>query len=152
MSFATLLTSDLIAIAPPWRTFSATIDGLVDLMIAAGTLPVPQRDAVRAAVALREADGSTAVPEIAIGVPHARVGGLAGPAAALAVAPEGLYEPVPTVRVRIVALLVSPTAATEAHLKLLAAVATTLRSALLRSALLDARTPARALAILQQHG
>lgn len=152
MSLATLLTSDLIAVAPPWCTFPATIDGLVDLMVAASTLPPRRRDEVRAAVALREADGSTAVPEIAIGVPHARVGGLTGPIAALAVAPEGLYEPFPTLRIRIVALLVSPSAATEAHLKLLAGVATTLRSASLRSSLLDARSPAAALAILQQHG
>lgn len=152
MSFATLLTSELIAIAPPWRTFTSTIDGLVDLMVAAGTLPAVRRDDVRQAVAMREAEGSTAVSEIAIGVPHARVAGLPGPIAALAVAPDGLYEPVPTVRIRIAALLVSPNAATEAHLKLLAGVATTLRSAPLRSALLDARTPADAFAILRHHG
>jgi mannitol/fructose-specific phosphotransferase system IIA component (Ntr-type) len=152
MSLATMLTADLIAFAPPWRTFAVTIDGLVDLMVEARTLPGEWRDEVRRAVALREAEGSTAVPEIAVGVPHARVRGLPGPLAALAIAPEGLYEPVPTVRLRIVALLVSPNAATEAHLKLLAGVATTLRSAPLRGALLDARTPAQALAVLQQHG
>lgn len=152
MSFVTLLTSELIAIGPPWRTFASTIGGLVDLMVAADTLPAVRRDDVCRAVALREAEGSTAVSEIAIGVPHARVGGLPGPIAALAVAPGGLYEPVPTVRIRIAALLISPNAATEAHLKLLAGVATTLRSAPLRGALLDARTPAAALAILQQHG
>ena len=152
MTLATLLTADLIAIAPPWRTFPSTIDGLVDLMVTASTLPAARRDDVCRAVALREAEGSTAVSEIAIGVPHARVGGLPRPIAALAVAPDGLYEPVPTVRIRIAALLVSPDAATEAHLKLLAGVATTLRSAPLRGALLDAPTPAAALAILQQHG
>jgi PTS system nitrogen regulatory IIA component len=152
MTLATLLTTDLIAIAPPWRTFASTVDGLVDLMIAAGILPGARRDDVRLAVALREAEGSTAVSEIAIGVPHARVDGLSRPIAALAVAPEGLYEPVPTVRIRIAALLVSPNAATEAHLNLLAGVATTLRSAPLRGALLDARTPTAALAILRQHG
>jgi mannitol/fructose-specific phosphotransferase system IIA component (Ntr-type) len=152
MSLATMLTADLIAIAPPWRTFAGTIDGLVDLMIEARTLPAAWRDDVRRAVALREAEGSTAVPEIAVGVPHARVLGLPGPLAALAIAPEGLYEPVPTVRLRIVALLVSPNAATEAHLKLLAGVATALRSAPLRGALLDAGSPAEALAVLRQHG
>jgi PTS system fructose-specific IIC component len=152
MALATILTADLIAIAPPWRTFASTIDGMVDLMVAAGMLSSARRDDVRLAVALREAEGSTAVSEIAIGVPHARVDGLSRPVAALAVAPEGLYEPVPTVRVRIATLLVSPNAATEAHLKLLAGVATTLRSAPLRAALLAARTPAAALAILRQHG
>jgi PTS system nitrogen regulatory IIA component len=152
MSLATMLTADVIAIAPPWRTFTSTIDGLVDLMVAARTLSGEWRDDVRRAVALREAEGSTAVPEIAIGVPHARVGGLPGAVAALAIAPDGLYEPFPTVRVRIVALLLSPNAATEAHLKLLAGVATTLRSAPLRGALLDAASPTAALAILRQHG
>ena len=152
MSLATLLTADVIAIAPPWRTFAATIDGLVDLMIAGQTLSGERRDDVRQAVALREAEGSTAVPEIAIGVPHARVPGLPGALAALAIAPDGLYEPFPTVRVRIVTLLISPNAATEAHLKLLAGVATTLRSGPLRGALLDAGSPAAALAILRQHG
>jgi mannitol/fructose-specific phosphotransferase system IIA component (Ntr-type) len=152
MLLGSLLTPELIAIAPPWRTFAATIDGLVDLMVAASTLPAKRRDDVCRAVALREAEGSTAVSEIAIGVPHARVDGLPRPIAALAVAPDGLYEPVPTVRIRIAALLVSPNAATEVHLRLLAGVATTLRSAPLRGALLDARTPAAALAILRQHG
>jgi mannitol/fructose-specific phosphotransferase system IIA component (Ntr-type) len=152
MSLATMLTADLIAIAPPWRTFAGTIEGLVDLMIEARVLPGEWRDDVRRAVALREAEGSTAVPEIAVGVPHARVLGLPGPLAALAIAPEGLYEPVPTVRLRIVALLVSPNAATEAHLKLLAGVATTLKSGPLRGALLDAESPADALAVLRRHG
>jgi mannitol/fructose-specific phosphotransferase system IIA component (Ntr-type) len=152
MPLATLLTTDLIAIAPPWRTFDSTIAGLVDLMIAARLLPADRRADVCTAVAIREADGSTAVSEIGVGVPHARVAGLTQPLVTLALSPDGLYEPVPTVRIRIVSLLVSPTAATEAHLKLLAGVATTLRSGRLRSTLLDARTAADVLAILQDHG
>jgi PTS system nitrogen regulatory IIA component len=121
-------------------------------MVAAGALPADRRDDVERAVARREAEGSTAVFEIGIGLPHARVAGLGGPLAALALAADGLYEAVPTVRIRIVALLVSPASATEAHLKLLAGVATTLRSPLLRATLLDAATPAEALAVLRQHG
>jgi PTS system nitrogen regulatory IIA component len=152
MSLATLLSDDLIAIAPPWRSFLDTVSGLVDCMIQAGALPADRRGAVRDAVAAREAEGSTAVFEIGIGVPHARVPGLPGPAAALAIAPDGLYEAVPAVRIRIVALLVSPATATEAHLKLLASVATTLRSGALRGTLLGAATPADALRALRQHG
>lgn len=152
MSLASLLSSDLIAIAPPWRTFSETIAGLIDHMVGAGVLPLDRRSDVRTAIAAREAEGSTAVLEIGIGVPHARVAGLTGPLAALAIAPDGLYEAVPTVQIRIVALLVSPATATEAHLKLLAGVATTLRSATLRSALLEAHTSAEALAVLRGHG
>jgi mannitol/fructose-specific phosphotransferase system IIA component (Ntr-type) len=151
MPLATLLTPEVIAVAPPWRTFPVTIAGLVDLMVAAGTLPSARRDDVRDAVAAREAEGSTAVLEIGIGVPHARVAGLTRPIAALAVAADGLYEPVATVRIRIVTLLVSPIAATEAHLKLLANVATSLRSTTLRLRLLEARDASQALATLQAH-
>lgn len=147
-----MLTADAIAIAPPWRTFASTIDGLVDQMITAGTLAPEWRDEVRRAVTLREAESSTAVPDIAVSVPHARVRGLPAAAAALAIAPDGLYEPIPTVRIRIVALLVSPNSAIEAHLKLLAGVATMLRSAPLRAALLEAGSGAAALAVLRQHG
>lgn len=152
MSLVTLLTPGLIAVAPPWRTFAATIEGLVDLMISSDHLLPARRDDVLHAVAQREADGSTAVPEIAVSVPHARVAGLAGPIAALAIAPAGLYEPVPTVRIRLAALLLSPSAATEAHLKLLAGVATTFRSPPLRAALLDADSPDAVLAVLRRHG
>jgi mannitol/fructose-specific phosphotransferase system IIA component (Ntr-type) len=152
MSFASLLSSEVIVIAPPWRTFAETTAGLVARMVGAGVLPGARRDDVCAAVARREAEGSTAVFEIGIGLPHARVAGLDGPLAALALAADGLYEAVPTVRIRIVALLVSPASATETHLKLLAGVATTLRSPQLRAALLEAPAPADALAVLRRHG
>jgi len=152
MSFATLLSSEVIAIAPPWRTFAETTAGLVERMVGTGLLPADRQGDVCAAIARREAEGSTAVLEIGIGLPHARVAGLTGPLAALALAPGGLYEAVPMVRIRIVALLVSSASATEAHLKLLAGVATTLRSPLLRATLLEAPTPAAALAVLRQHG
>jgi mannitol/fructose-specific phosphotransferase system IIA component (Ntr-type) len=149
MPLATLLTPEVIAVAPPWRSFPATIAGLLDLMVAAGTLPPGRRDAVRDAVSAREAEGSTAVFEIGVGVPHARVPGLSGPIAAMAVSADGLYEAVPTVRIRIVTLLVSPAAATEAHLKLLAGVATSLRTSALRTRLLVARDPQAVLAALR---
>ena len=152
MSLATLLNRDLIAVAPTWRSFEATIDGLLDLLVAANHLPAERRADVRHAVVHREAEGSTAVPEIAISVPHARVAGLHGAVAALAVARNGLYEPIPTVRIRVAVLLLSPTAATEAHLKLLAGVATGLRSAPLRAALLEAHTPDDVMAALQRDG
>ena len=151
MTLATLLTPELISIAPPWRTFADTIGGLVESMVAAGMLPEARAGDVRAAVAARESEGSTAVLEIGVGVPHARVAGLRAPAAALALGPEGLYEAAPTVAIRIVALLVSPATATESHLKLLASVATALRSSPLRTALLGAADADAALGVLRQH-
>jgi mannitol/fructose-specific phosphotransferase system IIA component (Ntr-type) len=78
------------------------------------------------------------VLEIGVGVPHARIDGLTGPVVGLAIAPAGLYEAAPTVPIRIVALVLSPLAALEDHLRTLADIATLLRSAELRTLLLRA--------------
>ena len=88
--------------------------------------------------------------EIGVGVPHARLAGLETPVVALALAPEGLYEAVPTVPIRIVALVLSPIAAIEDHLRMLADIATTLRSTELRTLLLRARDEATALEALRR--
>jgi hypothetical protein len=64
--------------------------------------------------------------------------------AALALSTIGLYEAVPTVPIRIVALVLSPSVAAQEHLQLLANVALSLRSAELRVALLQAADGATA--------
>src|SRR5262249_60001182 len=96
MSFVSRLRPELIAIAPPWRGFPDTVGGLVDTLVCARAVPEAQRaEAVRAVVA-REAESSTAVLDIGIGVPHARLAGFGETVVALGLSPDGLYEPVPT--------------------------------------------------------
>jgi mannitol/fructose-specific phosphotransferase system IIA component (Ntr-type) len=151
MSFVTRLRPELIAIAPPWHGFRDTVTGLVARAVAAQALPAPQeRDAVRAVVA-REAEASTAVLDIGVGVPHARLSGLRETVVALGVSAGGLYEPVPTVAIRIAALVLSSPGASDDHLRTLAGIATLLRSAALRDTLLGAADPAVALAALDRH-
>jgi len=146
-----LLVPGLIRVAPPWTTLDATVAGLVDALVAAGRLPAERRaDAVRA-VLQREAEASTAMLEIGVGVPHARLPGLDGSAVALALSAGGLYEPVPTVPIGIVALVLSPPSAIDDHLRLLAGLGTLLRSASLRAALLEAPDGTAALALLRDH-
>lgn len=151
MSFVDRIRPGLIRIAPPWRTFADTITGLVATLAAAKALPRNSEAIAVTAITEREASASTALLDIHAGVPHARLAGLREPAVALAVSTAGLYEAVPTVPIQIVALVLSPPAATAAHLHVLAGIATLLRSPELRTALLSARDGAEALAALRQH-
>jgi len=127
MSFVARLRPELIRVASPWRTFTETITGLVEMLSAAGALPADSEAAAISAVTSREASASTALLDINAGVPHARLAGLARPALALAVSSSGLYEAVPTVPIQIVALVLSPPEATAAHLRVVAGIATLLR-------------------------
>jgi mannitol/fructose-specific phosphotransferase system IIA component (Ntr-type) len=151
MSFVARLRPELIAIAPPWRGFRDTAAGLVAMLARADAIPAAQEpDAVRAVVT-REREASTAVLETGVGVPHARLTGLRETVVALAVSRAGLYEPVPTVAIPIVALVLSPPGASNDHLRTLAGIATLLRSPELREALLQATDPAAALDALDRH-
>ena len=151
MSFVTRLRPELIAIAPPWHGFRDTAAGLVGMLVGANAIPAAQEpDAVRAVIA-REREASTAVLEIGVGVPHARLGGLRETVVSLAVSRAGLYEPVPTVGVPIVALVLSPPGASNDHLRTLAGIATLLRSPELREALLSAPDAPAALQALDHH-
>jgi mannitol/fructose-specific phosphotransferase system IIA component (Ntr-type) len=148
MPFATLLRADQIVIAPAWHGFGETVDGVLDRLVHAGVLSRTTRDEAANAVRAREREASTAVLEIGVGVPHARLDGLTRPVVGLAIAPAGLYEAAPTVPIRIVALVLSPLAALEDHLRTLADIATLLRSAELRTLLLRAGDGAAALDVL----
>lgn len=152
MPFASLLRADQIVIAPAWRGFGATVDGLLDRLLEADLLSRATRDSAATAVRAREREASTAVIETGVGVPHARIDGLDAPVVALAISPAGLYEAAPTVPIRIVALVLSPAAALEEHLRTLADIATLLHSAELRALLLRATDGHAALDVLLRFG
>ncbi|MGH7893268.1 MAG: PTS sugar transporter subunit IIA, partial [Candidatus Binatia bacterium] len=73
------------------------------------------------------------------------------PIVALAISAAGLYEGVPTVPIRIVAMVLSPIASLDEHLHTLADIATLLRSTELRTALLRASDAGAALALLMRY-
>jgi PTS system fructose-specific IIC component len=148
VTFVRRLTPERIAIAPGWRSFEATVDGLIGLLVRDGALAADTRAGAVQAVSTREAQASTALLDIGVGVPHARLAAVRGETVALALDPGGFYEAVPTVPIHIVALVLSPPAAADEHLRILASIATSLRSRTLRTALLRATDPAAALALL----
>jgi PTS system nitrogen regulatory IIA component len=145
------LPAQLVRIDPPWRNFADTIGGLVDLLVAAKAVSPAHAPQAVAAVLGREAEGSTALLDIRIGIPHGRLAGLSHSLLALAISPAGLYEAVPTVGIQIVALVLSPPAATDEHLETLAEIATLLRSDDLRACLLAVPDAPAALAMLRRH-
>jgi len=151
MRFVDRLRPDLIAVRPDWGTCAAAVRGLVGRLVAGASLAAEHEAAATAAVLAREAESSTALLDIRVGVPHARFAGVSAPVAALALSEAGLYEPVPTVRIQIVALVLSPPAAVSDHLAMLAGISTLLRSATLRARLLTAPTPEDALTALAEH-
>ncbi|MCW5891865.1 MAG: PTS sugar transporter subunit IIA [bacterium] len=146
-----LLRPEDIVLDPPWRSFQDTVAGLVDVLVRAGSLPAAAApDAVRAVLA-REREASTAVLDVGVAVPHARLAGLAAPMIAMAVASRGLYEAVPTVPIRVVAMVLSPPAALDDHLRILGGLATLLRSPELRGELQASGSAERALTALGRH-
>jgi mannitol/fructose-specific phosphotransferase system IIA component (Ntr-type) len=151
MSFLVRLRPDQIAIDPGWGTFDATVDGLLGRLVRTGDLAAGARVPAAAAIGAREAEASTAVLEIGVGVPHARIEGLQAPLTAFALAASGLYEAVPTVPIRIVALVLSPHVAYEEHLRTLADIATLLHSSELRALLLRVTDGAAAISALRQY-
>ena len=151
MSVLARLRPELIAIAPPWHGFRDTVTGLVGLLVHAGAFPPAREDDAVRAVITREHEASTAELEIGVGVPHARLNGLRETVVALGISRAGFYEPVPTITIPIVALILSPPGAADDHLRTLASLATLLRSDRLRASLLAAAEPASALAALGRH-
>ena len=151
VTFIDRLCPELIRVAAPWRTLDATARGLAEMLARQRLLAEAAVDEAVRAVLAREAVQSTALLDVGAAVPHARLNGLAHASVGLAITREGLYEAVPTVRVSIVALVLSPHEAMDEHLQMLASIATALRSAELRAALLSAPDPQRAHRSLLRH-
>jgi mannitol/fructose-specific phosphotransferase system IIA component (Ntr-type) len=126
-------------------------EGLVQALVAGGALPGSSAPEAVRAVTAREAQASTALLDIHVAVPHARLPQLGSTVVAFTVSARGLYEAVPTVPIQIVALVLSPVAANSDHLAVLAEIATLLRSPELRSALLAARNGDDVLGALRRH-
>jgi len=150
MSFVARLRPELISVAPPWRSFDETIAGLAATLAGARLLPSAAESSAVRAVAAREKDASTALLDIRVGVPHARLPDITRTIVALAVAPDGLYEAVPTVAIQICALVLSPNSGAD-HLRVLTGIATLLRSPDLRTSLLTAANSTEALSTLRRH-
>ena len=122
-------------------------------MYCAPTLPRSNHDRTSAgavrAVCERETMASTAIVEIGVSVPHARLDGVAGVIAALAATPTALYYATAGVPISIMVLVFSAPDQIGEHLDTLASISLLLQSPTLRRNVEHAADTDAALRILR---
>lgn len=138
-----------ILLRPQTGSFEDAVRALVDMLIANRQLPAGVRERAVRAVCDREAVASTAIVEIGVAVPHARLEGVAGVVAALAASPTAVYYAMAGVPISIMVLVFSAPDLVGEHLNVLASVSLLLQSAAVRRALERAPDLAAAVNILR---
>ncbi len=144
-----LIAAGGIVLQPPCGTFEEAITALVDALIASGCLAAALRDDAVRAIVEREAVASTAMVEIGVAVPHARLAGVAGVVAALATSPSAVYYAMTGVPISIVVLVLSAPELVGEHLNTLAGISMLLQSDATRRGVEQAADAAAALRALR---
>lgn len=139
MRVSDVLGSSVI-VQPTWRSFDEAIAGLVEQLTASGRLPKHLARTAIAHIREREAVASTAMVDIGVSIPHARVEGINGIMAAVAVSAGAVYQVVDGLPISIVALVLSSPKLTGEHLTFLSALSILLQSGRVRQQLCSATT------------
>jgi len=150
MRVSEVLTVDTIIVRPPWTTFDDAVDGLVKQLVTARCLPPDLSAEAGRHVREREAVASTAMVNIGVSIPHARLDGIRGIIAALAVSPRAVYQVADGLPIPLVALVLSSPALTGEHLNFLSALSLLLQSARTGDRLRNASTAAEVLEIISR--
>lgn len=148
MRAAELIATGGVVLRPACASFEEAIGDLVDLLIANQCLPAALREPATRAVVERESVQSTAIVEIGVAVPHARVEGVAGVVAAMAASPTAVYYAMAGVPISIVVVVLSAPELVGDHLDTLAGVSMLLQSADTRRGLEHAADPGSAVRVL----
>ncbi len=134
------LAAGAVMVQPEWDDFAATVSGLVDRLVSCGQLPPDlAAEAVRR-IHEREAVASTAMVDIGVSIPHARLDGIKGIVAAMAVSPRAVYQVGDGLPISIVVLVLSSPAFAGEHLNFLASLSMLLQSARFRQRVRQAAT------------
>jgi PTS system nitrogen regulatory IIA component len=143
-----VLHADGILLRQSHRTFDEAIAVLVDNLVMRRRVPRALREAAIGAVCEREHMASTAIVEIGVSVPHARLPGIAGVVGAVAASPTAVYYATERVPISIVALILSPPDRAAEHLNALASLSLLLQSESVRRTLREATDPSAAIAAI----
>jgi mannitol/fructose-specific phosphotransferase system IIA component (Ntr-type) len=146
---AELIAAGGVLLRPPCGSFEDAVRGLVDTLIDNTQLAADVRERAIQAVVGREAVASTAIVEIGVSVPHARLEGVDGVVAALAASPTALYYAMAGVPISVMVIVLSAPELVGEHLNTLASVSLLLQSAALRRGLEQAADSAGALHLLR---
>jgi len=137
-------------VQPAWGSFDNTIVGLVEHVVACGRLPGSL--AVQAVQRIREREvmASTAMVDIGVSIPHARLEGIDGIAATIAVSPTAVYQLADGLPISIVVLVLSSPSLTGEHLNFLSTLSLLLQSARMRRQLRNATSPQEVLRLVRE--
>lgn len=144
------LTPETVRLRSSWPSFDATVRALVESIAEAGRMP---REGIDGAVRLlceREAISSTAIVDINVSIPHARFAQVDGIVAALAAAPQGVYQYGHGLPISIVVLVLTSPSLTTEHLGFLASLSMLLQSERLRDAIERAVSPQQVMALIAE--
>jgi len=140
MRVSDALVAGGVMLRPAWGSFEATIAGMVRQLVSCGKLPSHLAELAVGQVCEREIMASTAMVDIGVSIPHARLEGVDGIVAALALSPQAVYPAGDGLPIGIVALVLSSPALTGEHLTFLSALSMLLQSAQTRNRLRNAST------------
>jgi mannitol/fructose-specific phosphotransferase system IIA component (Ntr-type) len=146
-----VVTIDSVVVRPRWKGFEGAVTGLVNQLVAAGRLPAALVIPAVQRVCQREAMASTAMVDIGVSIPHARLDGVDGIVAALAVDPVAVYQLAAGLPIPIVTLVLSSPSLTGEHLNFLSSVSLLLQSARTREQLRKAATAEEVLQVIRTH-
>jgi PTS system fructose-specific IIC component len=135
------LRADSVLVQPAWEGLGETIKRLVGLLATAGRIPTELAPEAVRRIQEREAVASTAMVDIGVSIPHARLEGITGIVAATAVSPRAVYEAGDRLPISIVVLVLSSPALAGEHLSFLAKLSMLLQSARFRQSMRNAPTP-----------
>jgi mannitol/fructose-specific phosphotransferase system IIA component (Ntr-type) len=148
MHLSEVLSAGGVVLRPPWRTFDDAVTGLVDMLVRNQQLPAALAPTAVRAVCERERESSTAIVEIGVSIPHARIDGVNRLVAAMAGGPPAVYYHMARVPITVIALVLSPPDHAAEHLNFLSALSVLLQSESLRRRFVNAADPPAALALL----
>ena len=142
------MSSSASAAARSRRRCPSLVDNLVERELLSPSL----RDPAVTAICERELLASTAIVEIGVSIPHARVDGVQGVIGALAASPRAVYYAMAGVPISIVSVILSAPNSSGEHLNVLASLSMLLQSQSVRRGIEQAADAAAALAVLRAQG
>ncbi len=145
------LGSGDIIVGSEWSSFETAVEGMVDHLVRSGRIPSTLAASAVRSIREREVIASTAMVDIGVSIPHARVEGLPGLVATLAVSPTAVYRFADDVPISIVALVLSSPNMAGEHLNFLSALSMVLQSTRTRDALRTAPDAGAVLRLVQEY-
>jgi mannitol/fructose-specific phosphotransferase system IIA component (Ntr-type) len=129
-----------VLVRPEWDSYAATVSGLVEQLVSSGSLPGRLATEAVQRIHEREAVATTAMVDIGVSIPHARLDGINGIVAAMAVSPRAVYQVGDGLPISIVVLVLSSPTLVGEHLNFLASLSMLLQSARFRQRVRNAAT------------